>query len=192
MVHITAVPRGQWFSPVNWVDLSVLTVLVLFGLRGFFRGFFREIFSLAGMVAGFMLAVAYERPVSAWIAYYWHLSPLFLKGVAFIAIFFSVYFLLSLFGWLLHRSEKLLFLKMLNRVGGIVIGAGKGTAVVAIAVFLLSTSSWLPQPTREGFVGAYLVSPLSWLAENLIRIGKERILADQSAGENPTTSSLRL
>ena len=177
---------------MNWVDLTVLGVLLLFALRGFIRGFFREIFSLAGLVAGFMLAAAYERPASAFVATYWQTSPLILKGVCFIGIFFSVYFLLSLTGWFLHRSAKLLFLTTLNRAGGIAIGVGKGVAVAALAVFLLSSASWLPQPAREKLVGAYLVSPLSRLAENLIRIGKDRVLADPHAAEQSTTNAMRL
>jgi membrane protein required for colicin V production len=178
----------EWFAPVNWVDLTVLVMLVLFGLRGFFRGFFREIFSLAGLIIGFMAAVAYERPAAGFIANYWNTSPLLLKGAAFIAIFFSVYFLLNLTGWLLHRSEKLLFMKTLNRTGGVAIGMGKGTALVAMAVFLLSSSSLLPQPTREKFAGSYLVTPLSRLAENLIRIGKEKVFAGDGAGQSSTSN----
>jgi membrane protein required for colicin V production len=177
---------------VNWVDLIVLIVLVLFALRGFFRGFFREIFSLAGLIAGFMLAVAYERSASAFIARYWQMSPLVLKGIAFIGIFFSVYFLLSLIGWLLHRSEKLLFFKTVNRAGGVAIGMGKGVALAALAVFFLASSSWLPQSTREKFIGAYSVPPLSRLAGNLIRLGKEKIFADKDVNENSAASALRL
>src|SRR6185295_13409511 len=115
---------------------------------------------------------------SAFIASYWHMSPLVLKGIAFIGIFFSVYFLLSLIGWLLHRSEKLLFLKTVNRAGGVAIGMGKGVALAALAVFFLGSSSWLPQNAREKFIGAYSVPPLSRLADNLIRLGKEKIFAD--------------
>jgi len=172
---------------VNWVDLTVLIILALFGLRGFFRGFFREVFSLVGLVVGFMVAAAYERPAAAFIATYWNTSPLLLKGAAFIAIFFSVYFLLNLAGWLLHRSEKLLFMKTLNRTGGIAIGMGKGTALAALGVFFLSSSSLLPQPTREKFAGSYLVTPLSRLAENLIRIGKEKVFVGDGAGQSSTS-----
>ena len=177
---------------MNWVDLIVLIVLALFALRGFFRGFFREMFSLAGLVAGFMLAVAYERSASAFIASYWQMSPMLLKGMVFIGIFFSVYFLLSLIGWLLHRSEKLLFLKTLNRAGGIAVGVGKGMAVAALAVFLLSSSSWLPQATREKLIGAYSGSPLSRLGEGLIRLSKEKIFSDKNVSENSAASTLRL
>lgn len=182
----------EWFPPVNWVDLTVLVALALFGLRGFFRGFFREIFSLVGLVAGFMVAAAYERPATAVVAAYWPVSPMVLKGAVFIAIFFSVYFLLNLTGWLLHRSEKLLFLKILNRSGGIAIGMGKGTAIAALAVFLLSSSSLLSPPTRERFAASYVAPPLSQLAENLIRIGKEKVFPGEGASPKPTTNAFRL
>jgi len=165
---------------VNWLDLIVLAVLALFGLRGFFRGLFREVLSLAGLVAGFMLAVAYDQDVAAHAAGYWTVSPIVLKGSAFVGIFFLVYFAFSLLGWLLHRSEKLLFLKTLNRSGGIAIGVGKGAAVAALAIFLLSSAAWLPQSARDNFAESYLSAPLSQLAEHLVRMGKEKIFSNQS------------
>jgi membrane protein required for colicin V production len=166
---------ARWFAPVNWIDAILIVVVVFFGLRGFFRGLFREIFSIAGLIAGFLLAVTYARPVASTAEAIWPISPLVLKGSAFIAIFFVVYFLMSTAGWLLHRSERLLFLKTLNRAGGIAIGAGKGAALAALVVFFLSQTSWLPRPTRDNFNGSYLVPPLSYLAESLIRLGKTSI-----------------
>ena len=160
---------------MNWVDLIVIVVLALFGLRGFFRGLFREVLSLTGLFAGFMLAVAYDQQVAAYIAVYWQVSPLILKGTAFVVIFFLVYFLLSLIGWLLHRSEKLLFLQTLNRSGGVAVGVGKGLALTALALFLLNSAAWLPQPARENLDRSYFIAPLSELAQSLVRIGKERL-----------------
>ena len=168
---------------MNWVDLFVLAVLALFGLRGFFRGLFREALSLAGLVVGFMLAVAYDQDVAAYAAGHWTVSPIVVKGTAFVAIFFLVYFVFSLVGWLLHRSEKLLFLQTLNRSGGIAIGVGKGAAVTALAILLLTSASWLPQAARDNLDGSYLSAPLSQLAEQLVRMGKEKIFSNQSAGE---------
>jgi len=160
---------------VNWVDLILVVVLALFGLRGYFRGLFREFFSLVGLLAGFILAVTFAGAVASYGGAMWNFSPLLLKGAAFVVIFFLVYFLLNIAGWLLHRSEKMLFLKTVNRTGGIAIGVGKGAAFAAFAVFFLSQTSWLPHSTRDNFGGSYLVTPLSRLAENIIRIGKEKI-----------------
>jgi uncharacterized membrane protein required for colicin V production len=173
------------------VDLILLCVFALFGLRGFFRGFFREFFSLAGLVAGFAAAVAYDEELTALLAQYWKTSSLVLHGVAFVAIFFAVYLLLNVAGWLLHRSEKLLFLKTLNRAGGIALGAGKGVALTALAVFFLSSSALLPKLTRENVERSYLVRPLIQFGQNLVHIGKEKFFEVQGEGD-ATSSDSRL
>ena len=177
---------------MNWVDFLLLVVVALCGLRGFFRGLFREALSVAGLVVGFMVAVAYDRQVASYIAGYWQVSPLVLKGSAFVAIFFLVYFVFSLVGWLLHRSEKSLLLKTLNRGGGIAIGVGKGAALTALAIFLLTSAAWLPQSARDQLDDSYLSAPLAELAESLVRIGKEKIFSNDGAGQMSSTSASRL
>lgn len=177
---------------MNWVDLLLLGFFALFGFRGYFRGFFRELFSLAGLVAGFMVAIAYDQEIAALFPKHWQVSPLLQKGLAFVSIFFIVYFLLNLAGWLLHRSEKLLFLKTLNRLGGIVLGAGKGAALCALAVFLLNSNALLPQPTRENFADSLLAQPLSRLGQDLIRFGKEKIFTGDGSEPSAPPSGARL
>lgn len=160
---------------MNWLDLTLLAILALFGLRGYFKGLFREVFSLAGIGIGFVVAVRYYETVAAFGQPFWHFSPLILKGAAYVAIFFVVYFLISSIGWWIHRSARLLFLQTVNRVGGVAIGIGKGLAVTALAVFLAGSASWLPRGARDNMNGALLVLPLSRLAETLIRLGKEKV-----------------
>ena len=171
---------------VNWVDLMLLAVLGIFGLRGFFRGLFREILSLAGLIVGFLVAARYGDVAAQYAAQHWQFAPILLKGAGFVAIFFVIYFGFSLAGWLLHRSAKMLFLTTVNRAGGIVIGVGKGAAVAALAIFLLLSSSLLSQPTRDSLARAYLVPPLSELGEKLIKAGKERIFTGAGAVPTPT------
>lgn len=171
---------------MNWVDLILLCVFALFGLRGFFRGFFREIFSLVALVAGFMVAVAYDQEIATFVSRHWQMSPLLLKGLSFVAIFFVVYFLLNLAGWLLHRSEKLLFLKTLNRTGGVALGLGKGTALAAMGIFLLTSTALLPQPTRANVESSYLAGLLTKLGQDLVRLGKEKVFAGDEL-EPPTS-----
>ena len=165
---------------VNWIDFALLIVLALFGLRGYFRGLFREVFSVSGLLAGFMLAVRYDGAASSLAQTYWNLSPLLLKGIAFVAIFFTVYFLFSVTGWLLHHSEHIIFLRTVNRFGGIAVGLGKGTAITALIVFFLTTASWIPASARDKLDHSYLVSPLSHIADGLIRIGKSKLLPKET------------
>jgi len=185
----------MWFGrfvPVNWIDLLLLGFFALFGLRGFFRGFFREFFSLAGLVAGFMVAIAYDQEIAALFPIRWRIAPLLQKGLAFVSIFFSVYFLLNLVGWLLHRSEKLLFLKTLNRTGGIVLGVAKGVALCGLAVFLLHSNALVPQSTREKFADSFLVQPLSRLGQDLVYLGRDKIFIGDGADSKATRGGTRL
>jgi membrane protein required for colicin V production len=168
---------------VNWVDPILLVVLFLFGLRGYFKGLFRESFSIVGLVVGFIVAVRYDDLVAASAALHWNLSPFILKGIAFVAIFFIVYFVFSLIGWLLHCSAKMLFLQTINHLGGIAVGLGKGAAITALIILFLTSSAWIPQSTKERLEDSYLVPPLSQLAAEIIRVGAERLFprANQQA-----------
>lgn len=130
-----------------------------------------------------MVAARYEDRVAALGVSYWTLSPFILKGVAFIAIFFVVYFVFSLAGWLIHHSEKALFLQTVNRIGGIALGIGKGAAVMALIIFVVHTASWVPHSTKVKLDGSYLVPPLSRLGEGMIRIGKEKLFSDEKAAQ---------
>ncbi|HVH92640.1 MAG TPA: CvpA family protein [Candidatus Acidoferrum sp.] len=165
---------------MNWIDLILLVVLFLFGLRGYFKGLFRETLSLAGLVIGFMVAVRYDEAVAAWVGFYWNVSSIILKGAAFVVIFFVVYFIFAVAGWGLHRAAKVLFLQTINRLGGIAVGLGKGTAVTALIIFFVTSSAWIPRSTRERVEDSYLGPPLSHLAVKLIRVGKEKLLPEES------------
>jgi membrane protein required for colicin V production len=154
--------------------------LLLFGLRGYFRGLFREVFSLLGLVVGFIGAARYDEQLSALAATYWNPGALVLKGTAFVASFFVIYLLFNLAGWLLHRSAKILFLQTVNRLGGIALGVGKGTAVTALVIFAMTSTTLVPHSTRVKLDNAYLVSPLARLADALIRFGKAAIFVEQS------------
>ncbi|MGH7930295.1 MAG: CvpA family protein [Candidatus Binatia bacterium] len=160
---------------MNWIDLALLVVLLLFGLRGYFRGLFREVFSLLGLVAGLIGASRYAELLSGFVATYWDAPSLVLKGTSFVICFFVIYVFFNLIGWLLHRSAKALFLQTVNRFGGILLGVGKGAALAAFVVFAVTSTALIPSSARQQLDQAYLVSPLANLADALIRFGKTKI-----------------
>jgi len=161
---------------VNTVDLILLALLGLFALRGFFRGLFREIFSLLGLFLGLMVAARYDERVAALWAESWKHSFLLLRAATFAALFFFTYFGLNLIGWLLHRSAPLLFLQGINRVGGAVVGMGKGAALMALAIFFLAATPLMPQRAQENIGRSYLAGVFQRLAVELVALGKSRLL----------------
>lgn len=166
---------------MNIIDLILLVLLSLFALRGYFKGLFRESFSLLGLFIGFMMAVRYDEPVAALWANYWEFPLIILKAITFVTLFFLVYFTFSLAGRLLHRCAKFLFLKAVNRVGGVVLGMGKGAAILALIIFFLGSSSLMPQETRQRIDESYLAPPLYQFAQGLIRLGKAKLLPQEES-----------
>ena len=157
------------------LDLILLFLLALFAVRGYFKGLFRETFSLLGLFIGFLAAVRYGEPVSALAQNYWSVSPIILKTVVFIVLFFVVYFAFNLVGGFLHRSAKMLFLTWFNRFGGILLGAGKGAAVLALILFILGSSSFLPKQMRQKVDDSYFAPSLYRLGQGLVEIGRDTL-----------------
>jgi len=172
------------YPPVNIVDVILLAVLFLFALRGYFKGLFRETFSLAGLAAGFFLASRYDEAAATLLADSWKTSFIFLRAAGFVVIFFVVYFAFNLVGWLLHRSASLMFLGGVNRIGGVLVGVGKGAALTGLAIFFLASTSLLPRKTQDNMGRSLLVPTFQHFAQQLVAFGKTRFLdAEPQAGE---------
>ena len=163
------------------IDPILLLLMSLFAVRGYFKGLFRESFSLLGLIIGFMVAVRYDESLAVLLSGHWKLPLIFLKGVCFVGLFLSVYIVMNLAGWLLHRSAKVLFLQNLNRVGGVVVGAGKGTGLLALGIFLLLSFPLIPQGAKRKMDESFLVPPLYRLARELVRVGKANLLPREEA-----------
>jgi len=170
--------------PVNIVDLILLVLLSLFALRGYFKGLFRETFSLLGLFAGFLVAARYDEPAAAFFAAAWKVSSIVLRAGAFAALFFVTYFSLNLVGWMLHRSASFLFLQGINRIGGVVVGMGKGVGLTALALFFLTSAPLVPGKAKEKIDHSQLAAVFNRLAERIVALSKTKLLepAESRAG----------
>jgi len=169
---------------VSIVDLILLLLLTLFAVRGYFKGLFLEVFSLLGIFAGIFIAVRYNGQASLLIQGYWKVSPIILQAIGFVAIFFVVYFVFNVVGWLLQRSSRYLFLGGFNRVGGVVFGTGKGAAFLALILFLVGSSSFLPQNIRRQVDDSILIPPLNRFGQELVELGKDTLFSYEPEEQN--------
>lgn len=162
------------------VDLTLVILLSLFAVRGYFRGLFLEVLSILGIIVGFLVAVQYNESVSLLGQDYWKISPIILKVIGFFLLFFAVYFMFNLVGWLFQRWARFLFLAGFNRVGGVVIGAGKGAAFLALILFFLGSSPFIPKRMKQTVGNSYLVPPLNRIGQELVQIGKDNFFNQET------------
>ena len=110
-------------------DLFCVGLIVFFGLLGMARGFLRQVFGIAGLVGGIVLARLFARPFGEAFAKDLGLSvAVAAAGMAF-AIFLAAEIFAKLVGGFLHRRMQGGFTGAVERGGGFLLGTAKGVLV---------------------------------------------------------------
>lgn len=134
---------------MNTLDVAVLGLVFLLGVRGWFRGFFREFFGLAAWLGG-GVGAHLLGPAFAPLASQRTGLPIALgQVIAFLGVFVVLYLVCRLLGFLFARAADALFLKPLDRMGGLVFGAAKGLAIGAIVCMIVTSRRGLPTMTEQ-------------------------------------------
>lgn len=125
-------------NPLDWLLVALLAYSVV---KAFLQGFFREVFALAGLVVGLLIASwGYQSAalhLSGLIT-----SPPIAQFVAFLTILAVTMVIFSLAGKLLRRTASAIGLGMLDRLGGAVFGFVRG-CLMGVAL-LMAFTAFLP------------------------------------------------
>jgi membrane protein required for colicin V production len=153
---------------VDWVIVAVLVVSVLVAAA---QGFFFEVFSLVGLILGYLLA--------AWE--YWRLAPWFLRFTnsqaaanvaAFLTIFSVVAVLAGIAGKLTRWAMKEAGLGWADRLLGAAFGLVRGVVAVSVAVLAMATfypDSGLFRGSQLGRYFLITAKAASWVAPSDVR-----------------------
>lgn len=125
-------------NPLDWL----LAIIVLYSIvRAAMRGFAREIFALAGIIVGLVLACWSYATVAIYLRGLINSRPL-AQFCSFLLILCAVMLLAHLIGALVHRTASAVGLSALDRLGGAAFGLVRGAFVTA--AFLLAVIAFLP------------------------------------------------
>jgi membrane protein required for colicin V production len=125
-------------SVADWIIIAFL----VFSVAGAaIEGFFHEVFKLAGLVVGYLVAAWQYHRLADWFAP--HLkSPWLGEIAAFLIIFFAVLLVAGFAGRVTRWAMKKAGLTTIDRFLGAVLGLLKGMLVVAIV--LTATTAFAP------------------------------------------------
>jgi membrane protein required for colicin V production len=144
---------------LGWVDIALLTLLLVSVVLGIIRGLVFEVLALAGWVVAFFAA--------QWITPLWSAAvPIGTPDSAvnhvatFAIVFIATLFIWGLLAWLIKKLVHASALSLLDRLMGAAFGLVRGV-LVALVVALLVT--WTPlarsEPWRESH-GAELLQQM--------------------------------
>jgi len=122
----------------DWVILGIILLSVALAAS---QGFLLEVFSLAGIVVGYLVAVWEYSLVARWFASYVKMQ--WVADIAgFLTIFLAIVVLAGIIGRLARWGISAVGLRIVDRVLGGAFGLVRG--VLLVMVGLLALTSWTP------------------------------------------------
>ena len=128
---------------MNWFDLAIIAIVLLFAVIGVIRGFIREVLSLLSWILAFWLAFTFADATSYLLEPYIE-APVLRVIAAFAALFISALLLFTVISFLVHKLLAVSGIKGTDRALGGLFGAVKGLVIIA-ALMLFAHETVLPQ-----------------------------------------------
>lgn len=123
---------------MNFIDIAVLIVIGLFAVKGLIRGLVMEVFTLAGLLVGYVAAIREMGTVSGFLGNHIRLPELVLNIVAFMIIFIAIVLIFRWAAGALRRIFKWSFIGWLDRGGGALFGILKGLLIASLLLMVFS------------------------------------------------------
>ncbi len=150
------------------IDVVVLAIMGLLGLRCAIRGLVREVMDMAGIIVGLLFAVLFSNLLAPLLESWLGKTP-WNQVLAFAAVFFLTWLLIHLLRDAVQALVDSLELQTIDHVFGFVFGAIEGALIVFLLLFLLNLQPVVPmRATLADSVAFKLASPLFSYADHLI------------------------
>ncbi|MGC9966917.1 MAG: CvpA family protein [Syntrophobacteraceae bacterium] len=132
---------------MNILDWVLICIAAFWVLRGLMRGAISQIFGIAGILIGFLVASYHYEEVSVFIIGQFHsISGSAARPLSFVLLFLITWFIVGVVGFWIARLIRSVGLGFLDRLWGAMIGFGKALlfAIVVVSVLTLFSADGNP------------------------------------------------
>ena len=116
---------------MNYLDIIIAVILVVFGFGGWRKGIIIEITTLLGLGLGLYGAFHFSDFTADKLMHYVEINPKYLNLIAFIVTFVVVALLVNVLGRIVSNLIKNLNLGFIDKIGGFLIGLAKGLLLLS-------------------------------------------------------------
>ncbi len=148
----------------NWLDILFLAIIAVSLALGLIRGLTRMIIGVASVVAGFVIAALYYRPVSALFSRMLD-AEIWRHLIAFVLIFVVVLIVGGVVSFLLSKIIKGP-LRLADRVLGGLLGVVSGILVCGVLVIAQLAFPVDKQALRRSAIAPYCY----WLTKGMVQV----------------------
>ncbi len=124
----------------NYFDITIGSIVLILGIKGFMNGFIKEAFGLVGLVGGVYFASRFADTAATFIdTNFLHLdNTAILKLLGFLAVLIIIWMSAAILGSIFSKLTSASGLGFLNRLFGFIAGGGKYFLIFALIVTALS------------------------------------------------------
>ncbi len=123
---------------MNYLDVIIGLILLLFAYKGLKKGLIVEAFSLAAFIIGIYGAMYLSDITAKGLSKIIDAPQEIMTIIAFIITFIILAILVTLIGKLISKIVEALFLGFIDKIGGFVFGMVKGALLVSILILVLN------------------------------------------------------
>lgn len=123
---------------MNYIDIIILVLLVVFGFGGWRKGLITEAATLLGLGAGLYGAFHFSDFTADKLVQYVEIDPKYLNVISFVVTFIVLAILVNLLGRLVTKLVKTINLGFIDKIGGALVGLAKGVLICSLAVMLIN------------------------------------------------------
>ena len=128
---------------MNWIDYTIIGVIVLSALISIVRGFIKESLSLISWVLAFFIASRFYMYITRYLTYFE--SDVVRIAVAIAILFVATLIVCSIITYIIGQFVQKTGLSGTDRVLGVYLGIARGILVVAAVLFFVDTFTPLSQ-----------------------------------------------
>lgn len=136
---------------MNLLDIVVLALVALLGLKGLVRGLIKEVFGLVSIVGGVFFASRFAEELGSYI--HTTFFPIENAGVqslvGFVILFALLWAGIQLVGTILAKMVKISGLGFLDRLGGMAVGSAKIFLVFSIIAYGFGSVGFIQDMLKE-------------------------------------------
>jgi membrane protein required for colicin V production len=152
-------------------DWAIVVVILLNVVLAAVQGFFQEVFSMAGLVIGYIVAAWQYPGLAAWFGTFLK-NDLLADIFAFLVIFFAILILFGVAGRVARKLMKAAGLSGFDRFMGALLGVVKGGLVVAVVLMGMTAFTPTSQMLENSQLAPYFLvvgRAAIWVAPSALR-----------------------
>jgi len=159
---------------MNWLDVVLGIIVILFAIRGIVKGLFKEVCGLIGILVGLMVAInRYEAVGEIISSEFSFIPPKISYLISFALIFIGIALIGGVAGIILHKVSRYTIIRGIDGGGGFILGLIEGALIGSVILILLNISpiseradKWMKGSTLT----PYLIKVGPFVYDNMISV----------------------